>query len=507
VSAAATGHLTRGPHPLLFELLYEPQLADERRHLLPLLLRVDAAHVVMLADQGLLARAVAAALLAHNRDLAARVAGGEDVLGSPPEHRGLYLLYERHYIAELGPQPGGSMHLARSRNDINATLSRLRLRYELHGLLGHAVELLDSLASAADQHAGTIMSGFTHLQPAQPTTLGHYLAGVSSELTRSVEGLDDAMAVVNRSPMGAAAGFGNALPVDPGQVAGLLGFDGVIDNSADAVASRDYAVRVLGDLAMLGITLTRFATDLQAWSSRAYGFLTWPDDLMGGSSAMPQKRNAFVLENLRGQAVRPVGSLVSTLLGMKSVPFSNSVEVSGEATAHLWPALAAASTALRLARLLVERLQVDRARMASILGDRQTTATALAEFLAVRYQLPFRAAHEVAAGLAHEGALASPTDCRSRLEAALEALLGRPLPVALEEVAQATDPQACVLAAEHGGGPGPDSVRRQVAGLRARTEALHARRRQWWRRWQEADQRLRGSTEAAIAGGQARSAG
>ncbi len=447
-AAATGGRLSRPPHPLLFELLYEPNLARDLEHVLPHLLKIDAAHLVMLARTGILAAPTAADLLVLNRELAARQQAGEPVLPSPPEHRGLYLLYEQQYITRLGATVGGASHVARSRNDINATVTRLRLRDALARQLGWMADLIAELLRCGFAEAETVMSGFTHLQPAQPTTFGHYLSAVAVALLRSMEDLADGYARVNLSPMGAAAAFGTSFPIDRELVAELLGCDGVVENSLDAVASRDYAVTVLSDLAMFGNTLTRFALDLQVWGSWAYGFLTWPDELVSTSSIMPQKRNAYVLENIRGQAAAPTGALMNALLGMKNTPFTNGVEVSGEAAAHLWGACASLEQAVRLMQLQVANLQLDRARMLSFCAAAGTTMTALADALVARHGLAFRSAHDVVGRLVRElddaAVLATPHEVASRLPKILAELTGTASAPSAVEVAEILDLKAGV---------------------------------------------------------------
>lgn len=480
---AGMGRLAMPPDPALFHLLYRPQFLGDVVHVLPWLLRIDAAHIVMLARQEILPRDAAAGLLSLNRELEARAGRGEPVLEQPPSHRGLYFVYERLLVERLGPEVGGAAHVARSRNDINAAITRLRLRHELLDLLDAGGEMLARALRVATEQAGTAMSGFSHFQPAQPATFGHYLAAVGSEMLRSLEGLAASYDAVNRSPMGAGAGAGTSFPIDRELTSSLLGFDGAVDNSLDAVASRDYAVQVLSALAMLGITLTRLALDLQIWSSPAYGFLRWPDDLVSTSSMMPQKRNVFVLENVRGQAARPSGALMSILLGMKNTPFSNSVEVSSEVTSHLWPALAAGKTALQLTALVLSKIEVDAARMRDFLERTETTMTAVADHLVACHGLPFRTAHEAVGRFLREapkeGTL-TPALVKSELERVLRELTGRTVPLDEAEIGRALDPVACVQASRYGGGPSLESVRSQLAsleeGLRSLTGRIDSRR-------------------------------
>jgi argininosuccinate lyase len=461
------GRLSRPPHPVLFELLYEPPMARAPQDVLPYLLAIDAAHVIMLGERGLLTPATAAALLRVNGELTDRLERGAEVLDAPAHHRGVYFVYEQAYITRLGEVVGGAAHIARSRNDINAAIARLRLRVALTATLGRCGDLLDALTDLAAAHVETTMSGFTHLQPAQPTTLGHYLAGVSFDLLRSVDLLDRAYDVVDRSPMGAAAGYGTSFAIDRERVGSLLGFPAIVENALDAVASRDYVVHVLHALAMLGITITRLATDLQAWSSVAYGFVGWPDDLVSTSSIMPQKRNAFVLEHIKGQTAAAIGGLTAALVIMKNVPFANSVEVSAEATSQAWPALAATDRACELLTLLLRHLEVFPDRARQFAEDAEIGMTAVADLLVAEYGLAFRTAHDVVGGALRDGVDGAVAPLQARLERRLAAVTGGPCAIATGALAHALDPDARVRAAAYGGGPAPASVRAQLGIIAA----------------------------------------
>ena len=471
-----TGRLLQAPNPVLFKLLYEQQAARDHVEVLPYLLRIDAAHVVMLEHTKLLPQKAAAGLLRVNRELEIILDEGKEVIPSQPQHRGFYSLYEQEFIRRLGKQMGGAAHMARSRNDINATVTRLRLRDDLLELLAEFCKLSHVMSAAAEKYSDSAMCGFTHLQPAQPSTLGHYLTGVLAELTRSAEALDHAFDITNCCPMGAAAGFGTSFAIDRGEIAGLLGFSAIIHNSTDAVASRDYLVHILSGMAMVGVTLTRLATDFQAWSSAAYGFLGWPDELVSTSSIMPQKRNAFVLENIRGEAMRPLGGLVSTLAGMKNVSFSNSVEMSAEATVHVWPAIKALVQAIQLVRLLIERLEVHSDRMLEFLADANTTMSAVADMLVANYGLSFRLAHDSVSRLVNRYfVMPSVAEIKSALEGIVAEVADVSLDLDEDALALALDPVACARAANYGGGPGFVAVRAQIRSLVGRAGAIEGR--------------------------------
>jgi argininosuccinate lyase len=496
------GILSLPPHPLLFELQYEPGMRQDLQTVLPYLLRIDAAHILMLSGQGLLAPTAAAGLLDVHGELESRTLRGEIPFETAGPHRGLFWLYEQHYIHRLGREVGGAVHVARSRNDINATVARLRARDELIRLLDRLGDLLDALMARAAENTETVMSCFTHYQPAQPSTLGHYLAGIGAELGRTGEWLAAAFDAVDRSPMGAAAGAGTSFPVDRELVARYLGFSRVIENAADAVASRDYLIQMLSAAAAMGIALTRLGHDLQQWSSHAYRFVRWPDDLVSTSSIMPQKRNAFVLENIRGLAVRPSAALVNCLMAMKSTPFSNSVEVGTEAVAPAWPAFAAAGDALRLMALLLRHMEVDRGQMLAFLDGAETTMTALADHLVARHGLAFRTAHDAVASLVRElpkAPLATAAVVATRLQAILAAAAVPPISLDRQAVEETLDPARSVMSARHGGGPAPAAVRRQLDGLGEIRARLKEQVAGWRRRHDEADV-LRQQAAAAIRG-------
>jgi len=300
--------------------------------------------------------------------------------------------------------------------------------------------------------------------------------------------------------MGTAAGLGTSFAIDRGEVAQLLGFSSIIHNSADAVASRDYLVHVLSGMAMLGISLTRFATDFQIWSSSAYGFIGWDDDLVSTSSIMPQKRNAFVWENIRGKAVSPIGGLMNTLAGMKNVSFNNTVEVSAEAAGHIWPAVKGLRHAIQLAALLIERIEVYPAKMREFLADKQTTMTAVADLLVARYGVAFRAAHDSVSRMVNQYPEIPPA---GKMGPILERIVAEVANLALHldeaELAMALDPVHTALAANYGGGPGPAAVRSQVRSTIRRTGTLERRLKARRKNLHDAQQKLRAAADEIIA--------
>jgi argininosuccinate lyase len=387
-----TGRIAKPPHPLLRRLLFEEQLPKELEHDLPLMCQIDRAHMVMLAGCGIVDRRAAAAVLHAIDELEAQAFAP---LSARPAPRGLYLLYEDYLIERTGAEAGGMLHAGRSRNDLGATALCLRLRAPFVDLLKTALGLEATLLARARRYACVPMPLYTHFQAALPVTLGHYLLATAGALDRDVEGVLAAGAGLRRCPLGAAAGGGTTLPIDPEWTAGLLGFDEPVRNSIDAVASRDTVLRLLAAAAVLGVTLSRLAADLLLWSSREFGFLDLPDEAVGSSSAMPQKRNPFVLEHVQGRGATPLGAFVAAASAMRSTPFTNSVAAGREAVRHVWEALADTATAARLARLVVARARPVEGEMRARAEAGNVTAPAMAESLVADACVPFRTAHRM----------------------------------------------------------------------------------------------------------------
>ncbi|MEU7672541.1 argininosuccinate lyase [Streptomyces huasconensis] len=460
-----TGRLTATLGPRTRRVVYgEPGPEDVRRELTGTSL-VDLAHVVMLTEQELLPAPAAARLLDHITRL--RADGFTELLGRPAP-RGLYLMYESHLVAELGADVGGKLHTGRSRNDIKATLTALRLRADLADLLGEALRLQGVLLARARAHRDTVMPVYTHFQPAMPVTYGYYLAGIAVALERDVAALRHTLEELARCPLGAGAVSGTDLPLDTARTAALLGFDGPPLHAVDAVASRDTVLRALAMTGGLGVTLSRLATDLQLWSTQEFGFVSFPERLVGGSSAMPQKRNAFLLEHVKAKAGAAIGVWTGAASAMKSTPFTNSIEVGTDAVAGTWAALDAIRDAVLLAQVLVSGARPVAERMAERADEGFVTATVVANRL-VRQGVPFRTAHHVVGAAVRQAVEAG--------ESRLARVRGP------EGVGRVAVPSAAEAVAEHryGGGPGAfDTAFEETRARLAEHSAWLRRRRARW---------------------------
>jgi argininosuccinate lyase len=297
-------------------------------------------------------------------------------------------------LAELIGPAAGRLHTARSRNDQVATDFRLWVRDAIDGLDGSLKGLQRVLIRRAEQHAATIMPGFTHLQPAQPVTFGHHLLAYVEMFGRDRGRLQDCRRRTNESPLGAAALAGTSFPVDRAMTAKALGFERPMANSLDAVSARDFALEFLAAASISGLHLTRLAEELVLWTTPQFGFIRLSDAFTTGSSIMPQKRNPDAAELVRAKAGRLLGSLVGLAVVMKGLPLAYSKDMQ-EDKERVFAAADALELALAAMTGMIDDLAVDAAAMRRAAERGFSTATDLADWLVRAKGLPFRDAHHV----------------------------------------------------------------------------------------------------------------
>ncbi|WP_436925546.1 argininosuccinate lyase [Halosimplex amylolyticum] len=441
-------------------------------------LQVDRAHVVMLAEQGIVDDEDAAAILDALDDVEA--AGH----GELPDAEDVHEAIETAVIQRVGPE-GGRMHTARSRNDEVATCIRYRLRADLFEALETVVGAREQLLDTAAGHTETVMPGFTHLQYAQPVTVAHWILSYEGPLARDTERLLAAMDTTNQSPLGAAAFAGTPFDVDRERTAELLGFDGTVANSMDATSSRDFLVETTSALTTLATTLSGMAEDLVVYSGRDY--LEISDDYASTSSIMPQKKNPDTLEIVRATAGEAQGALQQLLTTLKGLPRSYNIDLQ-EATPPAWTAVDAVPPALEVATGALTTAAWNEDVLAVEAAAGFSTATGVADRLAMA-GVPFRTAHEVVARAAQRAAEGASGEAASEvaedlepgrdapdiaeLEAAAEEILGEPLTAYVDEetLAATLDPVESVAMRDSAGGPAPEAVTAQIADARERLSA------------------------------------
>ncbi|MEP6695387.1 MAG: lyase family protein [Pseudonocardiales bacterium] len=460
---SGTGRLVAGLRPRTRRVVYGDLGPADIAAELPLMIRVDQAHVVMLAAQGLISAKAARALLLVMDRLTSEAFAPLLHRAAP---RGLYLMYEGYLVEVLGADIGGVLHTGRSRNDLKATLTSLQLRDWVLDVGAQAVRLEAVLLARARAYASVTMPVYTHFQAAMPITYGYYLLGVALAAGRELEALRAAAAGLVVCPLGASAAAGTDLPIDPTFTAGLLGFATTTAHALDAVASRDVPLRLLSAAAGLTIALSRLATDLQLWSTAEFGLLTFPDRLVGGSSAMPQKRNAFLLEHIKAKPAQAIGAWTAAAGAMTATPFTNSIEVGTEAMASIRHGLRAAQESVLLSQAVIGGARPVPERMHERAESGFTMATSIANQL-VRRGVPFRTAHHTVGEAVRRAVEAGSTKL---------AEFGPPGWLDAIELSEA-DLADLVAAQAYGGGPGAFAEPHRSA------VAAWAARREWLAEW------------------------
>jgi argininosuccinate lyase len=304
-------------------------------------------------------------------------------------------MYVEQRLSELIGPTAGRLHTARSRNDQVATDLKLFVRGAIDEVLEHIDQLEATILDRAQEHAATIMPGFTHLQSAQPVTLGHHLMAYREMLVRDRSRFTDARDRLNQCPLGAAALAGTSFPIDRHATAAALGFDRPTANSVDSVADRDFVVDYLASAALCSVHLSRLAEEIILWASQPFAFVTLPDAWSTGSSIMPNKRNPDAAELVRGHSARIVGDLVTLLVLLKGLPLAYAKDLQDD-KAPLFDAHDLLMVSLAAMAGMVAELQFDATRMRAAAATGHATATDLADWLTANAGVPFREAHHIA---------------------------------------------------------------------------------------------------------------
>ncbi|MFZ5664894.1 MAG: argininosuccinate lyase [Pseudomonadota bacterium] len=416
------------------------------------------AHVAMLGAQGIIPAADAEAITQGLQQIAEEYAANGVAEDWALED--IHMHVEARLAELIGPA-AGRLHTARSRNDQVATDFRLWVRDACDAADAALKALQTALVNRAEQHVDAIMPGFTHLQIAQPVTLGHHLLAYYEMFARDRDRFASARARMNQCPLGSAALAGTGFPIDRDATTSALGFDRPTANSLDAVSDRDFALDYLNAAAQCALHLSRLAEEFIIWASQPYGFVKLPDSFSTGSSIMPQKRNPDAAELVRGHAGRIIGCQTALMVTMKGLPLAYSKDMQDdkppvfECEGLLMLSLAAMTG-------MVAETGFDTAAMRKATERGFATATDLADWLVRQADIPFREAHHIT------GAVVKLAEGRG---VALDALALDELqaidPRITESVYPALSVDASVASRNSYGGTAPDQVRQQVARARA----------------------------------------
>ena len=417
------------------------------------------AHCSMLQAQGVLSEADVHAILSGLDQVQAEIEAGTFTYTASRED--IHMHVEAR-LAELIGDAAGRLHTARSRNDQVATDFRMWVRDEIDALDAALIDLQHALIDRAEEHAATVMPGFTHLQSAQPVTFGHHLMAYVEMFERDRGRARDCRARLNECPLGAAALAGTSFPIDRRATAAALHFDRPAANSLDAVSSRDFAMEYLAMASILSVHLSRLADELVLWATPQFNFVRLGDAFSTGSSIMPQKRNPDAAELVRGKTGRVIGDLNALLIVMKGLPMAYAKDMQEDKEPVFDAADTLALTVPALAGMIGD-LEVNTAAMLAAASQGYATATDLADWLVRVPGLPFRQAHHVTGRIV---AAAEAKDCQladlslSELQAVEPAIT--------DAVFQVLDVQSSVDSRQSEGGTAPANVRAAIAAARAR---------------------------------------
>jgi len=420
------------------------------------------AHAAMLGAQGIITAADAAAIDAGLAEIAAEFA--RDGVPVDLALEDIHMTVESR-LKEIVGEPAGRLHTARSRNDQVATDFRLWVRGACERIDAGLKGLQAALLARAEEHAASIMPGFTHLQVAQPVTLGHHLLAYVEMAARDRGRFSDARSRLNESPLGAAALAGTGFAVDRDATAKALGFARPMANSIDAVSDRDFALEFCAAAAIAALHLSRLAEEIVIWASQPFGFVALPDAWSTGSSIMPQKRNPDAAELVRGRAGLLLGAFQRLAVIVKGLPltYSKDLQDDKETVFGAFDALALSLAALTG---MVETLTFRTDRMRALAASGFSTATDLADWLVREAGVPFREAHHIV------GACVKRSEELGVELSALPAAEAAAIhPAVTPEALAALTVEASVASRISYGGTAPERVRQAIAAARAALES------------------------------------
>jgi argininosuccinate lyase len=447
---------------------------DAKALFLAPLMAIHYAHLVMLVEQDIISRAdgrrIRDALDSVSQDEVQRVK-------YDGTYEDLFFYIERLLVAACGEDVAGRLHTARSRNDIDMTMYRMRQREFVLGLISATFDLRRVLLDLAAQHRETILAVHTHTQRAQPTTVAHYLLAVVEQLERDAARLKGAYERTNRNPLGSCAITGTGFPIDRQRTSELLGFCGPTGNTYGSIATVDYLLESASAAAVLLTGHGRFVQDLLLWSTAEFGYVRFGDGFVQCSSIMPQKRNPVAIEHARAIGSKALGQSQAIVTAVHNTPFGDIVDTEDDLQPLVFAMFRDATRAVRLVAAAMATAEFDAARLEARAGEGWTTLTELADTLVRDHRLPFNKAHAIASRLMRERQRRPSAPLATLLAEATRDLSGAPLSYSEQALATILSPRHFVSVRRTCGGPAPEETARAAATSRLQLDTDEA----WWR--------------------------
>ncbi|MCA0151553.1 argininosuccinate lyase [Rossellomorea vietnamensis] len=448
------------PGKTYVEELLMPVFNDQRDYLFHVMFDIHRAHVIMLSEQKILSKHEAEKML----DGINRVAE-TDVVGVcyQPQFEDLFFMMEAKIGEEIGDELAGKIHIGRSRNDMGVAMYRLVLREHLLRLLQTSNQLSEVLLSQAEQHTETVMTGYTHTQPAQPTTLGHYFLAIYDVLQRDMKRLQSAYETVNQSPLGAAALTTTGFPINRERTRELLGFDSIIENSYDSIGGADYLLETSTALMTCMVNTGRWIQDFLQHVTREFGTFLVADPYVQVSSIMPQKRNPVSIEHSRSIASSAYGDALAAMNMVHNTPFGDIVDTEDDLQPHLYRAFNNANRVLKLMYAVIATLKVNKDHAKEMSKKSSITITELADTLSRDYSIPFRKAHSIASFISRK-TIQERKELYDWDVEEINKMIQEHATISLtdEEWKKIISPEYFIKIRDIQGGPNPDEVKRMI---------------------------------------------
>jgi len=437
---------------------------DAKAQFLSPLMAIQYAHLVMLAEQAIVpreeARRIREALDSIDLDGVRRVT-------YDGTYEDLFFYLERLIVGACGEEAAGRLHTARSRNDIDMTMYRMQQRERILALIDGTSQLRAVLLDLASRHREDVFAAHTHTQPAQPSTIAHYLLAVIEQLERDTVRLQAAYASTNRNPLGACAITGTGFPIDRTRTSALLGFDGPTGNTYGSIATVDYLLESVSATSTLVVGLGRVVQDLLLWCTREFGYLRLGDGFVQCSSIMPQKRNPVALEHARAICSKAVGQAGAISLAVHNTPFGDIVDTEDDLQPLVFSMFNDAARALRLVTAALQSADFDRHRLAERASQGWITITELADTLTRDHGVPFKTSHAIASCVVSE-ASADPSAPVSRILSRVStSVTGQAIEYDDATLAEILSPAHFVRVRRTHGGPAPEETGRAIDASRA----------------------------------------
>ncbi|MBA4494565.1 argininosuccinate lyase [Paenactinomyces guangxiensis] len=464
------------PGKTYVECLLKPVFNDQRDYLFHAMFQVHRAHVLMLCEKEILPAEDAKKILQAVETIACC---DYQQLEYDPRYEDLFFMMEARLTEEIGKELAGNMHIARSRNDMGVAMYRIVLRDRLLDLIDKVLTLREILLKVSSEHLETVMPAYTHTQPAQPTTLGHYLMAVHDVLERDSRRLLSAFQNVNQSPLGAAAITTTGFDICRDQVKESLGFTSMVENSYDAIAGADYLLETATVIIVLMTNLGRWIQDFLLFCTREFAAVRIADPYVQISSIMPQKRNPVSVEHSRSLASSAIADAQAVCTMIHNTPFGDIVDTEDDLQPHLYQSIDKCVRVLNLMSAVISTIEVNRNHLLQRAREGYITITELADAMVREKGISFRTAHQIASRVAktaiQEGKELDDIS-PGMIDRVARDVIGYDLAFTAEELKRVCDPFTFIEIRKCPGGPSPVEARRM---LDEREKRIRENRQDW----------------------------